>query len=173
MIFNLAPDHLIRACVLLGIASLVTAFLAGCGPETPQDPRNLLLSPDNISEMQLTVVSESEEQSVEGPSALVELQGPGFRVLQTVVLFASREEALSALDGIRNDLVSRGETGPGGMETSDILEHNLGSEEASSLFMIVDRVLARLTVTGPERRQRLAELAGIARAKLDGDDGLD
>ena len=168
MIFNLAPDHLIRACVLLATAGLVTAYLAGCGPETPADPRNLLLSPDDISGMQLTVVSESEEQSVEGPSALVELQGAGFRVLQTVVLFASREEALSALDGIRSDLVSRGETGPGGLETSGVLEHNLGSEEASSLFLIEDRALVRLTVTGPERQQRLDELADVARSKLEG-----
>ena len=105
---------------------------------------------------------------MEGPSALVELQGPGFRVLQTVVLFGSREEALSALDGIRNDLVSRGETGPGGMEASGVLEHNLGPEEASSLFLIEGRALVRLTVTGPERLQLLDELAGIARAKLEG-----
>ena len=105
---------------------------------------------------------------MEGPSALVELQGHGFRVMQSVVLFASREEALSALDGIRSDLVSRGETGPGGVETSGVLEHNLGSEEASSLFMIADRVLARLTVTGPERRQWLDELVDIVRSKLRG-----
>lgn len=105
---------------------------------------------------------------MEGPSALVELQGHGFHVMQSVVLFASREEALSALDGIRSDLVSRGETGPGGMETSGVLEHNLGSEEASSLFMIVDRVLARLTVTGPERQQWLGELVDIVRSKLQG-----
>lgn len=118
--------------------------------------------------MQLTAVSASQEESVEGPSALVELQGPGFRVLQSVVLFESRELALSALDGIRSDLVNRGDTEPGGMETSGILEHTLGSEEASSLFLIEGRALVRLTVTGPERQRLLHDLADIARSKLEG-----
>ena len=118
--------------------------------------------------MQVGLASVSEEESGEGPSALVELQGPGFRVLQSIVLFESRELALSALDGIRSDLVSRGETGPGGMQTSGVLEHYLGLEEASSLFLIEDRALVRLTVTGPERQQRLDQLADIARSKLDG-----
>ncbi len=117
--------------------------------------------------MQLTVVSESEEQS-EAPSALIELQGPGFRVLQSVVLFESRELALSALDGIRSDLVSLGEAGPGGVETSGVLQHTLGREEASSLFFIESRALVRLTVTGPDRQQRLEELAEVARNKLEG-----
>ena len=168
MIFSLAPDHLIRVCILLATAGIVGAFLAGCGPDTPSDPRDLLLTPDDVPGMQLAAVSESEEQSVEGPSALVELQGQRFRVLQSVVLFASREEALSALDGIRSDLVSRGETGPGGVETSGILEHNLGPEDASSLFLIENRALIRLTVTGPERRQLLDELVDIVRTKLQG-----
>ena len=118
--------------------------------------------------MQVDVASVSEEESGEGPSALVELQGPGFRVMQSIVLFESRELALAALDGIRSDLVSRGETEPGGVETSGVLEHTLGSEEAASLFLIEDRALVRLTVTGPERRQLLAELADIARGKLEG-----
>ena len=147
---------------------LLAACLAGCGPDTPPDPRDLLLSPEDVPGMQLKVVSESEEESVEGPSALVELQGTGFRVLQSIVLFESRELALSALDGIRSDLVSRGETGPGGLETSGTLEHNLGSEEASSLFLIEDQSLVRLTVTGPGRHQLLDELADIARSKLEG-----
>lgn len=118
--------------------------------------------------MQLTVVSGSEEQSAEGPSALVELQGPGFRVLQSVVLFADREAALMALDGIRGDLAGRGVTDPGGAGTSGVLEHTLGPDQASSLFFIEDRALARLTVTGAERRQRLTELADLARSKLQG-----
>ena len=98
----------------------------------------------------------------------MELQGPGFRVMQSIVLFESRELALSALDGIRSDLVNRGETGPGGVETSGVLEHNLGSEEASSLFLIEGQALVRLTVTGPDRQQLLDQLADITRSKLEG-----
>lgn len=147
---------------------IVAALAVGCGSEISSDPRELLLSPDDVPGMQVDVASVSEEDSGEGPSALVELQGPGFRILQSIVLFESRELALAALDGIRSDLVSRGETEPGGVETSGVLEHNLGSEEAASLFLIEDRALVRLTVTGPERQQLLAELADIARSKLEG-----
>ena len=143
-------------------------LLAGCGSEMPSNPRDLLLSPADVPGMQLAVVSESEEQSAEGPSALVEMQGPGFRVLQTVVLFETRELALSALDGIRGDLVSRGEAEPGGVETSGILEHSLGPDEAASQFLIEGRALVRLTATGPERLQLLEELAVLAKEKLGG-----
>lgn len=157
-----------RARIPLAVAGFVALLLVGCGSEMPSNPRDLLLSPADVPGMQLAVVTESEEQSAEGPSALVELQGPGFRVLQTVVLFESRELALSALDGIRSDLVSRGETEPGGVETSGVLEHSLGPDEAASLFLIEGRALVRLTVTGPERRRLVTELADIARSKLVG-----
>ena len=168
MSFHPSRYHWIRAALLPASAVLVALLIAACGPETPANPGDLLLSPGDVSDMQLTVISQSEEQSGEGPSALVELQGPGFRVLQSVVLFESRELALTALDGIRGDLASRGEAGPGGVETSGVLEHSLGQDEASSVFFIEDRALVRLTVTGPERLQLLEELAAIARNKLEG-----
>ena len=147
---------------------LVLMLMLGCGSDGPSAPGEILLAPADVPEMELTVVSEAEEQSVEGPSALVELQGPGYRVLQSVVLFESRELALSALDGIRGDLVNRGETGPGGVETSGVLEHTLGPDEASSQFLIEDRALVRLTVTGPDRLRLLEILAEAAREKLTG-----
>ena len=130
MSFHPSRYHWIRAALLPASAVLLALLIAACGPETPANPGDLLLSPGDVSDMQLTVISQSEEQSGEGPSALVELQGPGFRVLQSVVLFESRELALTALDGIRGDLASRGEAGPGAVETSGVLEHNLGQDEA-------------------------------------------
>ena len=166
MSFKQTPHLLIRACTFLTAMLVIATLAAGCGSDISSDPRDLLLSPDDVPGMQLNIVSVSEEASEEGPSALVELQGPGFRVLQSIVLFENRELALSALDGIRSDLVSRGETEPGGVETSGVLEHTLGSEEASSLFLIEDRALVRLTVTGPERQQLLDQLADAAREKL-------
>ena len=116
----------------------------------------------------VSVVSLTEEQSLDGPSAQVKLQGAGFQVVQSLVLFENREVALSALDGIRADLVSRGETGPGQPEASGVFEHKLGNEEAASLFFIENNGLVRLTVTGPSRDTRLAELADVARDKLNG-----
>ena len=168
MSFIPAPGKLTRAYPLLAATVLLAWFLAGCGSEPYSDPRDVLLAPADLPGMQLTVVSQSEEQSGEGPSALVELHGPGFRVLQSVVLFESRELALSALDGIRGDLVNRGVAGPGGIEVSGILEHNLGADEAASLFLIEGRALVRLTATGPERRQRLDRLVDAVREKLAG-----
>ena len=168
MSFHPSRYHWIRAALIPASAVLLALLIAACGPETPANPGDLLLSPGDLSDMQLTVISQSEEQSGEGPSALVQLQGPGFRVLQSVVLFDSRELALAALDSIRGDLASRGEAGPGGVETSGVLEHNLGQDEASSVFFIEDRALVRLTVTGPKRLQLLEEMAAIARNKLEG-----
>lgn len=148
--------------------ALLTMLIAACGSEIDASPKDLLLSPDDVPGRQLAVVSESEEESEEGPSALIEMQGPGFRVLQSILLFENRELALAALDGIRGDLVSRGVTGPGTLEASGILQHTLGEEEAASLFFIEENGLVRLTVTGEQRGQLLEELAAIAREKLTG-----
>ena len=148
------------------IAAICMLLLAACGSDTLTDPRPLLLGPENFPNISVSVLSVSEEQSSDGPSALVDLQGPEFRVLQSLVLFENREQALSALDGIRADLVNRGETEPGQREASGVFEHSLGDEDAASLFFIENNGLVRLTVTGPDRRQQLAELADAARDKL-------
>ena len=158
--------HSLKAVFSLCLSSLVIALLAGCDSAISAEPRDLLLAPDDMPGAGVSVVSLTEEQSLDGPSAQVELQGTRFRVVQSVVLFGSREAALAALDGIRADLVNRGETGPGEPEASGIFEHQLGNEDAASLFFIEDNSLVRLTVTGPEREATLSELAAIARDKL-------
>ena len=149
---------------MLVIGLLTTA----CGSDITAEPRELLLAPEDFQGTTVSVLSMSEEQSLDGPSAQVELQGAGFRVLQSLILFQTREDALAALDGIRADLVSRGETGPGEPEASGVFEHPLGDEEAASLFFIESNGLVRLTVTGPERRRQLDEWAAAARAKISG-----
>ena len=134
-------------------------------------PRELLLAPGdfvNAANGEVTVTSRSEQESTDGPSAQVELQGAGFRALQTLVLFDTREQALAALDGIRADLVSRGEAEPGAPEASGVFDHRLGGDDAASLFFIENRGLVRLTVTGPDRHRLLDQLAAIARGKLAG-----
>ena len=147
---------------------LCLILLTGCGSQAITNPRDLLLAPEDFQTGGVSVTSLTEEQSLDGPSAQVELQGDGFRVVQSLVVFETREAALAALDGIRADLVSRGETGPGGVETSGILEHRLGNEEAASLFFIEANGLVRLTVTGPDRARQLEEWAALARKKISG-----
>ena len=151
---------------LLPVVVLAGIISAGCGSEFPSDPAGLLLAPGDFQGVSVSVSSASEEQSLDGPSALVELEGPDFRVLQSLVLFETREQALSALDGIRGDLVSRGETGPGEREASGVFKDRLGQEDAASLFFIENNGLVRLTVTGHDRERRLSRLADVAREKL-------
>ena len=128
----------------------------------------MLLNPVDFPDDGVTVLSLTEEESLDGPSAQVELQGSSYRVVQSLVLFQDRESALSALDGIRADLVTRGETGPGEPEASGVFQHQLGDEDAASLFLIEDRALVRLTVTGADRVELVAQLASAARRKLAG-----
>ena len=158
----------VKAVLSLCLPFLAIVLLAGCDSAITAEPRDLLLAPADVSSAGVSVVSLTEEQSLDGPSAQVELQGPGFRVVQSLILFENREAALSALDGIRADLVSRGETGPGEPQASGVFEHKLGNEDAASLFFIENNGLVRLTVTGPDRDRQLAELAGVARDKLSG-----
>ena len=156
-------------CGVGASAVLCLALLAACASEMPREPQELLLAPEDFPGAAVSVLATTGHQSPDGvPSAQVELQGPGFRVLHSLVLFETREQALAALDGIRADLVSRGEAGPGAQEASGVFEHQLGNEEAASLFFIEDNGLVRLTVTGPDRERRLSELASLARDKLGG-----
>ena len=152
----------------IGIALICLLLLTGCASEVSGEPRDLLLAPDDFSEGGVSVVSLSEEQSLDGPSAQAELQGPGFRVVQSLILYENREMSLAALDGIRADLVNQGQAAPGELEASGVFDHQLGNEAAASLFFIEGRALVRLTVTGPERRQRLTAFSALARDKLAG-----
>lgn len=145
---------------------LLALPVSACGADRPANPGDLLLAPGDFPRGAVSVVSLSEQESLDGPSAQVELEGPGFRALQSVVLFGSREQALAALDGIRADLVSRGEAGPGEPGASGVFEHRLGDADAASLFFIENRGLGRLTVAGPDRHRLLRELAAVARGKL-------
>ena len=154
----------IAVSLLLGLCIL----LAGCGSEASAEPRGLLLAPEDFQMGDVSVTSLTEEQSLDGPSAQVELQGPGFRVVQSLVIFETREGALAALDGIRADLANQGKAEPGGKESSGVLEHRLGAEDAGSVFFIEGSSLVRLTVTGPDRARLVEEWAKLARSKISG-----
>ena len=121
---------------LLALAVLFGLLGSACSSEITADPQTLLLSPDDFGNSAVSVASSSEQESLDGPSALVELEGPDFRVLQCLVLFEDREQSLSALDAIRADLVSRGETGPGEREASGVFNDRIGNEDAAGLFFI-------------------------------------
>ena len=158
-----APKAFLAALVVL-----VSLLAVACGSGGSALPRDLLLGPGDFPGGLVTVVSLTEGQSLGGRSAQVELEASGYRVVQSLVLFDNGEGALAALDGIRADLVSGGETGAGGAEASGMFEHMLGQEGAASVFFIEGAALVRLTATGPDRQQRLDELSDLARRKLAG-----
>ena len=151
----------------LASSLLVSLLLIACGSDISGEPRDLLLTPSDFSGG-VTVISLSEEQSLDGPSAQVELQGIGFRVVQSLILYENREMSLAALDGIRADLANQGQTDPGGVEATGVFRHMLGTDEAVSVFFIEGRGLVRLTVTGPGMEDRLNTLTDLAREKLAG-----
>ena len=155
-----------RKAILLSTLLISGLLTAGCSSEITADPQGLLLAPEDFSGAEVNVVSTSEEQSLDGPSALVQLEGPDFRVLQTLVLFEAREDALAALDAIRADLANRARTEPGEREASGVFDDKLGNEEAAGLFFIERNGLVRLVVSGPGREDRLSDLAELARDKL-------
>ena len=163
---SLTISHIVTSSFVLALAAMLCVLATACGSDALTNPRELLLAPENFPNTNVSVFFVSEEQSLDGPSAQVELQGSEFRVLQSLILFENREQALSALDGIRADLVNRGETGLGEPGASGVFEHMLGNEEAASLFFIGNNGLVRLTVTGLDRRERLAELSDVALEKL-------
>lgn len=150
----------------LASSLLVCLLLIACGSDISGEPRDLLMAPSDFPGGGVTVISLSEEQSLDGPSAQVELQGPDFRVVQSLILYENREMSLAALDGIRADLVNQGQTDPGGVETTGVFQHMLGTDEAVSVFFIEGRGLVRLTATGPGMRDRLDTLGILAREKL-------
>ena len=154
------------SALLLTIVIVSMLSAAACDSEISADPRTLLLAPEDFGNGAVSVTSSYEQESLDGPSALVELEGPDFRVLQSLVIFESREGALAALDAIRADLVSRGETGPGEREASGVFNDRIGNEDAAGLFFIEQNGLVRLAVSGIDRDRRLSELANLARSKL-------
>ena len=158
----------VRLALVPALFLVFSVAAAACNDEQPSSVGELLLGAGDLAEEGVTVASISEAQSLDGPSALVELEGPGFRVMQNIIIYESREDALTVLDEIRADLVAGGQTGPGSVEASGVMDYTLGTEEAASMFLIEGRALVRLTATGEGRKERLLELAKAAREKLSG-----
>ena len=103
--------------------------------------------------------------------AQVELDGPDFKLNQSVVLFATGEQALSVLEGIKLDQETQGikttpDTGQF-QDSSGVLVETRGDKEILSLFFVEGRALVRVTLVGANAGVLLAKYAELARLKVD------
>ena len=155
----------------LALAAIFLILSACSGDSTPLVSLDLLLGPEDFPGLAVTATSpELVFATTDAQAAVqVELTGPGFKVLESLVLFETRDQALGILAGIKQDMAALG-TGAapvdGFQDISGINEKsNLGGDPASTLFFVEGKALVRLTVAGPEWRLRIMELFETAKNK--------
>ena len=160
-----------RRPIVLGAAPLLflaALLLSACssGPVAAQDL--LLGHQDFDGGAVLESGRESTETADGSPAVQVELTGPGFKILQSLVVFESRQAARTTLAGIKQDQAALGI--PGGTregfdDLSGIKPGSLAGEDASTLFFVEGRALVSLTVAGLDQENQIWEFAETARDK--------
>ncbi len=154
----------------LALAAIFLILTACSGDSTPL-VSPVLLGPEDFPSLAVTATSpELVYTRLEAQAAVqVELTGTGFKVLESIVLFETKDQAFGILAGIKQDMAALGtETAvvDGFQDISGIDENTrLDGEPASTLFFVEERALVRLTVAGPEWQARILELADKARDK--------
>ena len=154
----------------LALAAIFLILTACSGDSAPQVPLDLLLGSEDFPGLAVTATDgEAGETTDAEPAVQVELTGPGFKVLESLVLFETKDQALGILAGIKQDMAALGtKAAPvdGFQDISGIdANSSLDGEPASTLFFVEDRALVRLTVAGPDWQARIIELSETARDK--------
>ena len=145
--------------------------MACSGDSTPLVSPDVLLGPEDFSGLAVTATSpELVYTRLEAQAAVrVELTGPGFKVLESLVLYETKDQALGILAEIKRDMAALGTNAApvdGFQDISGIdANSSLDGEPASTLFFVEDRALVRLTVAGPDWQPRIIELSVTARNK--------
>ena len=142
--------------------------LASCsGNSTP--PRDLLLNPRDFSNQTVTHSSQEIEDSLlDGAAVLVVLNGPDFKLLESLVLFESKALAAKVLDEIKQDQLAQGviaESVEGFDGNSGVMPETLYGEPGSTLFFVEGRALIRITLSGGNHAEKVWEMARLARKK--------
>ena len=142
--------------------------MAACSGD-PTPPRELLLGPEDFPGQAVTENSrETGETASNEPAVQIELSGPDFTLLESLVLFESGGLALSLLNGIKQDQIAQGVTSQpkeGFEENSGVIDDQLHGDDASTLFFVQGRALVRITLTGAGREEMIWEIARLARDK--------
>lgn len=146
----------------------ILLVLAGCsGGSTP--PRDLLLNPRDFPDQTVThSIQEIDDSLLEGAAVLVELNGPDFILLESLVLFESDALAMKVLDEIKQDQLAQGVIAEAQDEfdgNSGIMAETLRGEAGSTLFFVEGSALVRITLSGENHAEKAWEMARLARKK--------
>ena len=147
---------------------LFLVVLVGCSDgSTP--PHDLLLDPGDFSNQTVThSIQEIEDSRLSEAAVLVELNGPDFKLLESLVLFKSDELAAKVLDEIKQDQLAQGviaKSVEGFDENSGVFPESLYGESASTLFFVEGSALIRITMSGRNHAQKVWDIARLARKK--------
>ena len=151
--------------------SLFAISLAACSKD-PIPPSGLLLARDDFpTEGVIEIARESGATNNNDPAVQVELKAPGFTIFESLVLFETRELALSILAGINKDHGAQGivsASAAGFDNSSGIIVEHLDGEQTSTVFFVEGRALVKVTVKGGNGVASVWEIARRARAKVEG-----
>ena len=161
-------EHSTGRFFAIGLMSIVVIFLLACSSDSAA-PRELLLGPADFPGQAVTeAFRETGETSLNEPALQVELNGPDFILLESLVLFEVESLAQSILAGIKQDQISQGVTAfpvDGFEDNSGVILDQLRGDDASTLFFIQGRALVRITLAGAGHEERVWEIARLARDK--------
>jgi len=145
----------------------LTACLSGATP-----PRDLLLDSSDFPNVHVTeIVQETGTTNEDEPAVQVKLRAPDFTVLESLVLFETRDLALGILAGIKQDQTAQGVVSvpiEGFQDNAGVMGEHLNGEEASTVFFVEGRALVRISVQGEKRVEHIWEIARRARIKSGG-----
>ena len=156
----------LRRLVPIALLSLCAVLLAACSGD-PTPPRELLLGPEDFPGQAVTETGrETGETSLDEPAVQVELSGPNFILLESLVLFQAENLARTILSGIKQDQLAQGVRPlpvEGFEDNTGVIDDHLGGDDASTLFFVQGRALVRITLTGAGRTEMVWEIAALAR----------
>ena len=154
----------------ISIASVFVfvSLLVGCSDgSTP--PHDLLLDPGDFSNQTVThSIQEIEDSQLAGAAVLVELTGPDFTLLESLVLFKTGELAAKVLDEIKQDQLAQGviaKSVEGFDDNSGVFPESLHGESASTLFFVEGNALIRITISGRNHAEKIWEMARLIKYK--------
>ena len=150
---------------------LFSISLVACSSD-PIPPVDLLLASEDFpTEVIIEIAKEPAATNNAEPAVQVELKGPGFTILESLVLFETRELALAILAGIKQDHAALGivsSSAAGFDDSSRIIVEHLDGEQASTVFFVEGRALVKVTVRGDNEVASVWEIARRAREKVEG-----
>ena len=158
-----------RLAALPGSMAVALILLLAACSSGQREIRDLLLGPGDFTPLAVVETSFQVAETTDGqPAGQVTLSGPGFELLQSLVMFETNGEARAVLAGIKEDQAAQG-TSPTAsgrfQDVSGVLNEARGGEATSTLFFVQGRALVRVSLSGPNRQQLLLDYAEKARSK--------